>query len=122
MCSLPPGDGNPLRQSARQGSLRILGATQTDALNRLLASEIDAGREAVLVNLASEEYFQVGQNSLSQGRLLNIAFEGLEGGRYKIISFHAKARPRNDGPLCHHRTDSEVEQIKMFGRWLRLCR
>jgi cytoplasmic iron level regulating protein YaaA (DUF328/UPF0246 family) len=34
------------------------GMTQTEALNRLLAAEADAGREPVLVNLASEEYFK----------------------------------------------------------------
>ena len=90
------------------------GMTQTDALNRLLASEIDAGREAVPVNLASEEYFKSVKTACLKGRLLNIAFEDWKGGRYKIISFHAK---RARGMMARYAITGriqEVEQIKMF--------
>ena len=66
------------------------GMTQTDALNRLLEAERDAGREAVLVNLASEEYFKSVKAAKLKGRLLDVAFEDWKGGRYKIISFYAK--------------------------------
>ena len=90
------------------------GMTQTEALNRLLAAEEDAGREPVLVNLASEEYFKSVKPARLKGRLLNMAFEDWKGGRYKIISFYAK---RARGLMARHAITGrlqEVEQLKGF--------
>lgn len=44
----------------------------------------------VLVNLASEEYFKVVRPKVLQARIVTPVFEDWKGGRYKIISFHAK--------------------------------
>ena len=90
------------------------GMTQTEALNRLLAAEDEVGREAVLVNLASEEYFKSVKRARLQGRLLDIGFEDWKGGRYKIISFYAK---RARGLMARYaitRQVQEVEQLKDF--------
>ena len=90
------------------------GMTQTDALNRLLAAEVDAGREAVLVNLASEEYFKSVKAARLKGRLLDVAFEDWKGGRYKIISFYAK---RARGMMARYAITGrlqDVEQLKAF--------
>ncbi|WP_374245157.1 peroxide stress protein YaaA [Zoogloea sp.] len=90
------------------------GMTQTDALNRLLADEADAGREPVLVNLASEEYFKSVKPAKLKGRLLNVAFEDWKGGRYKIISFYAKrARGLMARYAIAHGVEA-VEQLKGF--------
>jgi cytoplasmic iron level regulating protein YaaA (DUF328/UPF0246 family) len=62
----------------------------TDELNRLLAREEDAGRERVLVNLASDEYFKSVKPKKLKGRIVTPVFEDWKGGRYKIISFYAK--------------------------------
>ncbi len=43
-----------------------------------------------LVNLASEEYFKVVRPKVLQARVITPVFEDWKGGRYKIISFHAK--------------------------------
>jgi cytoplasmic iron level regulating protein YaaA (DUF328/UPF0246 family) len=50
--------GTRFKNSRGKDLYAFWGMTQTDALNRLLRGEQDAGREAVLVNLASEEYFK----------------------------------------------------------------
>ena len=90
------------------------GMTQTDALNRLLEAERDAGREAVLVNLASEEYFKSVKAAKLKGRLLDVAFEDWKGGRYKIISFYAKrARGLMSRYVIQNRID-DIEGLKGF--------
>lgn len=85
------------------------GMTQTDALNRLLDAERDAGREAVLVNLASEEYFKSVKAAKLKGRLLDVAFEDWKGGRYKIISFYAK---RARGLMARHAITHGVQELE----------
>ena len=62
----------------------------TDELNRLLAREEEAGRERVLLNLASDEYFKSVKPRKLAGRIVTPVFEDWKGGRYKIISFYAK--------------------------------
>jgi cytoplasmic iron level regulating protein YaaA (DUF328/UPF0246 family) len=61
-----------------------------DKLNDLIAAEAEAGREALLVNLASSEYFRSVRLAKLKGRLLTLAFEDWKGGRYRVISFYAK--------------------------------
>lgn len=87
------------------------GMTQTEALNRLLARDEAAGREPVLVNLASEEYFKSVKPAQLKGRLLNIGFEDWKGGRYKIISFYAK---RARGLMARYAITHQVEQTEQL--------
>ena len=86
----------------------------TDELNRLLAHEEDAGRERVLVNLASDEYFKSVKPKKLKGRIVTPVFEDWKGGRYKIISFYAK---RARGLMSRHvitRRIDEVEALQGF--------
>lgn len=90
------------------------GGRITDELNRLLAGEVAAGREPVLVNLASEEYFKSVRPGRLRGRLVSAVFEDWKAGRYKIISFHAK---RARGLMARHaivRRATEVDALKDF--------
>ncbi|MBS0346208.1 MAG: peroxide stress protein YaaA [Proteobacteria bacterium] len=87
------------------------GMTQTEALNRLLARDEEAGHEPVLVNLASEEYFKSVKPAQLRGRLLNIGFEDWKGGRYKIISFYAK---RARGLMARYAITHQVEQVEQL--------
>ena len=86
----------------------------TDELNRLLAREEDAGRERVLVNLASDEYFKSVKPKKLKGRIVTPVFEDWKGGRYKIISFYAKrARGLMSRYVITKRID-EVEALQGF--------
>ena len=86
----------------------------TEALNALLAREDAAGREPVLLNLASDEYFKSVKPKKLAGRLVSAAFEDWRGGRYKIISFYAKrARGLMSRFVIRNRIDA-VEGLKAF--------
>lgn len=78
--------GTRLTNPAGKDLYAFWGEVVTDALNRLLAAQ----REPVLVNLASEEYFKVVQRTRLPFPVITPVFEDWKGGRYKIISFHAK--------------------------------
>lgn len=62
------------------------GDTVTDALRRAMREH---GHTA-LVNLASEEYFKAVRPECLQHPVITPVFEDWKGGRFKIISFHAK--------------------------------
>jgi cytoplasmic iron level regulating protein YaaA (DUF328/UPF0246 family) len=64
-----------------------------DDVTRLLQEDFkDQKSEGspTLVNLASEEYFKVVRPKVLGARIVTPVFEDWKGGRYKIISFHAK--------------------------------
>ncbi|CAL94504.1 peroxide stress protein YaaA [Azoarcus olearius] len=86
----------------------------TTELNRLLDLERAAGREAVLVNLASEEYFKSVKPKLLKGRLVTPTFEDWKDGRYKIISFYAKRARGLMSRYAIERQLDEVEDLKAF--------
>ncbi len=44
----------------------------------------------VVVNLASQEYFKAVDRHTLKARVIDCVFEDFSGGRYKIVSFHAK--------------------------------
>ena len=86
----------------------------TDALNGLLAREEDAGRERVLLNLASDEYFKSVKPKKLKGRIVTPVFEDWKGGRYKIVSFYAKrARGLMSRYVITNRID-EVDALQGF--------
>ncbi|MCM3716712.1 peroxide stress protein YaaA, partial [Alkalihalobacillus oceani] len=60
----------------------------TRALNEQLETRSGAAR--VLVNCASTEYFKSVKPKLLAAPVITPVFEDWKGGRYKIISFHAK--------------------------------
>ena len=106
--------GTRFKNSRGKDLYAFWGMTQTEALNRLLVDEQNAGREAVLVNLASEEYFKSVKAAKLKGRLLNVGFEDWKAGRYKIISFYAK---RARGLMARYAIThgiEDIEQLKGF--------
>ncbi|AMO23710.1 peroxide stress protein YaaA [Ramlibacter solisilvae] len=62
------------------------GTTVAEHLNRMQAK----GKDPVLVNLASQEYFKVVDRKALKARVIDCVFEDWKGGRYKVISFFAK--------------------------------
>lgn len=66
------------------------GGRLTEALNLQLDREKAAGREPVLLNLASEEYAKAIQPDQVRGRMITPVFQEGKAGRYKVVSFFAK--------------------------------
>ncbi len=69
---------------------------------------------AVLVNLASNEYFKALEAKKLSTRIITPAFKDMKNGQYKIISFYAKkARGLMSRYIIDHRIN-EPEQLKKF--------
>ncbi|QCP48808.1 peroxide stress protein YaaA [Trinickia violacea] len=84
----------------------------TQALNAQLHKNKGAAR--VLVNCASEEYFKSVKPKLLDAPVVTPVFEDWKGGRYKIISFHAK---RARGLMARYAVENRVdspEALKHF--------
>jgi len=62
------------------------GVLVTEALNAVLTAQ----KCEVVVNLASQEYFKAVRSKLLAAEIITPIFEDWKGGRYKVISFHAK--------------------------------
>ena len=78
--------GTRLANSRGKDLYAFWGASITEHLNHRLAAE----KAPLVVNLASEEYFRVVDRETLRARVVQCVFEDWHGGRYKIISFHAK--------------------------------
>ena len=86
------------------------GESITENLNRELAKQ----KEAVLVNLASNEYFKSVKPKLLEGRLLDINFKETKGGKTRIVAIFAK---RARGMMADYILRNRIEQpedIKQF--------
>ncbi|HEV3104236.1 MAG TPA: peroxide stress protein YaaA [Trinickia sp.] len=84
----------------------------TAALNAQLRKRAGAAR--VLVNCASEEYFKSVKPKLLDAPVITPVFEDWKGGRYKIISFHAK---RARGLMARFAVEQRIdapEKLKAF--------
>jgi len=100
--------GTRLENARGKNLYAFWGERITDELNRLLAAEADAGREPILFNLASDEYFKSVKPAKIKGRLMSAAFEDWKGGRYKIISFYAK---RARGLMSRHVIQNRINDV-----------
>lgn len=78
--------GTVLRTTRGKNLYQFWGETITRALNEHMVEK----KSTVLVNLASEEYFKSVQARNLNVPVITPVFEDWKGGRYKIISFHAK--------------------------------
>lgn len=86
------------------------GGQVTEALNKALA----AHKRKVLVNLASEEYFKVVRPKLLDAEVITPVFEDWKGGRYKVISFHAKRARGMMARFAAAKGITQVEKLKEF--------
>ncbi len=78
--------GTKLSNAAGKDLYAFWGEDISQALNAAMPQS----GPAVLVNLASEEYFKAVRPKALKARIVNCVFEDWKGGRYKIISFYAK--------------------------------
>ena len=82
----------------------------TERLNKELAKQ----QEAVLVNLASNEYFKSVKPRLLQGRLLNINFKETKDGKTRVVAIFAKrARGMMTNYILRNRIE-KPEDLKKF--------
>jgi cytoplasmic iron level regulating protein YaaA (DUF328/UPF0246 family) len=68
-----------------------------------------SGGEAVVVNLASQEYFKAADRPALGARVVECVFEDWKAGRYKIISFFAK---RARGLMARHAITARVQSVE----------
>lgn len=61
-----------------------------DKITDLLNADLEAEGSGLLLNLASQEYFNSLRSDKIAGRILNIHFKEQRKGKYRIISFNAK--------------------------------
>jgi len=100
------------RLATRRGSnlYQFWGNKVTDNINKALAQQTNK----VLINLASNEYYQVIQPERIEGRILNINFKELRDGKYRFVSFAAK---RARGLMARYMIDNRVirpSQLRQF--------
>ncbi len=81
------------------------GSQIADYLNQRAAADISP----VVVNLASEEYFKAVDLKALKARVVCCVFEDFKGGKYKIISFHAK---RARGLMVRHAIENKLTSVK----------
>lgn len=78
--------GTRLKTAAGSNLYQLWGTRIADYLNERLA----AADEAVVVNLASQEYFRAVDREALKARVVDCVFEDHKSGKYKVISFYAK--------------------------------
>ena len=81
------------------------GARLTRALNDSLVGE----RQPIIVNLASNEYWEAVDTSALQARVITPTFKDLKNGRYKFLSFYAK---KARGLMARYLIDNRVSTLK----------
>lgn len=79
-----------------------------DAPTEALKKELGKRGDAVLVNLASAEYFKVVRKKRIHARIVTPVFEDWHNGRYKVISFHAK---RARGLMVRYAIDHRIASV-----------
>lgn len=80
-----------------------------DKITRALNCALQAQKQPVLVNLASNEYFNSVDASAIDGRIITPTFKDLKNGRYKFLSFYAK---RARGLMARYIIDNRVSTLK----------
>ena len=88
---------------------RDLYAFWGDRVTSALNDEIAGHRNKTVVNLASNEYWQVVNPSELNAKVLNVRFLDRKNGQYRIISFFAK---KARGAMARHIARNRVETIK----------
>ncbi|HCO78074.1 MAG: peroxide stress protein YaaA [Hydrogenophilus thermoluteolus] len=84
--------------------------TVTENLKRTLAAMAATGEPAVLVNLASHEYFKAVDPKALGFPVITPQFEDEKGGRYRVISFYAK---RARGLMVRHLAECALAQGRL---------
>ena len=101
--------GTALATDRGNNLYQFWGSDISDYLNQRAAADTSP----VVVNLASEEYFKAVDRKALKVRVVNCVFEdfksGPDGGKYKIISFHAK---RARGLMVRYAVENQLTSVK----------
>ena len=81
------------------------GTRLTKALNLAVAEQ----RQPIIVNLASNEYWEAVETSALDARVITPVFKDLKNGRYKFLSFYAK---KARGLMARYLIDNRVSSLK----------
>lgn len=87
-----------------------------ESITQALNSDLEKSQSAVLVNLASNEYFKAVKPKHLDGQIITPVFKDLKNGRYKMISFYAK---KARGLMARYVLDhalNDPEGLKDFDR------
>ncbi len=85
-----------------------------DRITKSINKELKKQKEAVLINLASNEYFKSVKPKLLEGRLLNITFKETKAGKTRVVAIFAKrARGMMADYIIRNRIE-KVEDLKKF--------
>jgi cytoplasmic iron level regulating protein YaaA (DUF328/UPF0246 family) len=83
-------------------------------LREEIETEASQSSDAILVNLASNEYFKALEAKKLNTRIITPVFKDMKNGQYKIISFYAKkARGLMSRYIIDHRIN-DPDQLKNF--------
>ena len=83
-------------------------------ISQYLNKQLSKQEQAVIVNLASQEYFKSVDRKTLQARVVECVFEDYKGGKYKIISFLAKRARGLMARFAVLKRVRTVEQLKKF--------
>ena len=101
--------GTTLATERGNNLYQFWGSDISDYLNARAAADTSP----VVVNLASEEYFKAVDRKALKVRVVNCVFEDFKGsptgGKYKIISFHAK---RARGLMVRYAVENQLNSVK----------
>ncbi len=106
--------GTRLANPGGKNLYEFWGERITQALNQSLLTDSTEQGQAVLVNLASDEYFKSVKPASLKARIVTPVFEDWKAGKYKIISFYAK---RARGLMCRFAIQNRItepEGLKAF--------
>lgn len=97
--------GTRLKNPRGDDLYQFWGARLTRELNEAASAE----RQPVLVNLASQEYFDAVDTAAVEARIITPTFKDLKNGRYKFLSFYAK---KARGLMARYIIDNRVSTLR----------
>mgnify|MGYP006287107943 CR=1 FL=1 len=102
--------GTALANAQGKNLYAFWGSRIAEYLNKRLKSDTSA----VLVNLASQEYFKAVDRRVLKARVVECVFEDCKDGQYKIISFYAKRARGLMARFAAQHQLSRPEQLQAF--------
>ena len=97
--------GTKLATNRGKNLYEFWGSKVTNALNDAIAEQ----NQEILINLASNEYFNVLKTDDIQARIINVHFKEFKDGKYKFLSFFAK---KARGLMARYMIDHRVSTLK----------
>ncbi|MBV2182009.1 MAG: peroxide stress protein YaaA [Castellaniella sp.] len=97
--------GTRLRTAHGRTLYEFWGGRIAQELNRRLDA---LGRERIVLNLASQEYFKSVDLKTLRARVVECVFQDEKNGIWKVVSFHAK---RARGLMARHVADHKIDRV-----------